>query len=326
MASTKRGGLFAAILQVVFALPFVAAGLLVLWLGVSGQAKGAGAPAAIIFGVVFAGVPAFIAIRALRGQRSSESQATLQRPGVILPAPALVVDYRSPGRTSMPAGALYAGVLQSAPLPKMTTHPGRTLPVALDLGKSSDNPTAGLILSIVWLLCTTPFFVGALLAKSWLVTAFLGLFVLVGLVILFFTIRKLVSRTKLPRVEVAEEPLYLGDTLRVHLAQPGPANISRLQVDLICRERVTYTVGTTTRTEQKDVLVFPLLDDPGGLIPRGGSKTHDLEWSIPKTSPATFFAKNNNVAWLIRIRADIINFPDYDEIYEVRVLPEPPVA
>lgn len=321
MASTKRGSLPFTIFHVIFTLPFVAAGIFTAYMGVT-----TGPRSQIVFGLLFGGVPAFLVYRSIRRARNSaESLATVQAPSAPLPVATFDTDYRTAGRVRMPAGKLYAGILQSGPLPKMVTVPGRTLAATLTPSETTGASILGVVFSGVWLAFSLPAFVVCLATGQVVGAVFLSLFVLVGILIFMVTVKKLVSRAKLPTVEVAEEPLYLGDTLRVHVEQPGPVHITRLQVDLVCRESATYTVGTTTRTEKNDARVYPLLDDLGGTIARGDRQSHDLEFVIPKTDPSTFFSKNNKVAWLIRVQAAIANFPDYDETYEIRVLPEPPV-
>ncbi len=321
MAGTKQEGIFGLIYQLVFAGLFALGGITITYAWARGS-KGASP-----FGIVLLGFGIWMLLRAVRSRRSSESQAVVRSVsnhlGDVLPLPGRMADYRTSGRARPSARALYAEVLSSAPFPADATRPGRVLPFAL--GATLDiSGTVGLLAGGV-VFTAIPLMFAILLRRSAAVILPL-LLVLVGIALIMSAVRKLLSRTKLPVVEVSDEPLYLGDTLRVHVEQRGPAKVTRMQVGLSCRERATSGVGTSTRTEEHEVLCLTLLDDREIFsVASGQHKAHDLEVVVPRDAPASFRAKKNNVAWLLRVQAEITGWPDYDELYEIRVVPAPPL-
>lgn len=301
-------------------MPFAGIGAFLLFSAVRDRSV---VPAA--FGLVFGGVGVRQIVAALRARRSRESEGAVFRASPTLPAiqqqPAL--DYRSASRRTQAASEVYALLLQAAPLPKLTTTPGRTLAVALGAAPPKDSVFL-LAFGVVWTGFTLPVLVGLLARGMWAGAAFLSLFFAVGLVVACAAIGKLLSRLALPRVEVSEEPVYLGDELRVHVEQRGPARITRLRVDLQCQECATCIVGDETRTEVCEVFERELLDDPGRTLRLGEQWPHDLTVTLPADAPHSFWSKHNAISWSVRVRAEIAGWPDYDELFELRALPRIP--
>lgn len=314
----SRSGPVATVFRIVFALPFLAGGVV----GVVAAIQH-GAVSSLIFGAIFIAAGGWQIVAALRARATAESKAKPMTAASLVGAIApLVADYRTAGRRERSAAEVYAPILsdRSQPLPAVKTSRGTTLPVRLGLAPS--RAAFMIAFCVFWNGISVPFFVGSIVAKAWPVAAFLSIFVIAGIAMVYGTAHKLLARMKVPRVEVSEEPVFLGDVLRVRVDQRGPATIARLQVDLLCRERVSYTVGTDTRTEEHDAFHVELLcADERRRLGFGESWTHDLETTIPPSAPHSFASANNAIAWLVRVRADIAGWPDYDETYELRVLP-----
>ena len=321
VSSDERPSVFFTVLRVIFLIPFVAIGLVSL-AGSVVQAKLS--PAGLAFGAMFFGLGAWQIVVAIRRHRVAHARPmTLASPGLATKRPPGVADYRSSaGPEVLSAAELYAPVMLTAPLPVVRSSPGKSLPIAL--GRSGPRDTwFAVVFSIVWLCLTVPFMAGFLVAEVWLAAAFLSIFVVVGVAVAVTSVRKLLSQLKLPRVEVSEEPVFLGDVLRVNVTQPGRATIARLQVDLVVREIARSTVGTDTRTETHDVWTTSLVDEAKHTVASGDLWANEASVVLPKELPPSFASKNNAVSWLLRVRADITHWPDYDETYELRVLPKP---
>ena len=315
----KRSGLGGIIFRLVFMLPFIGFGAL----GFSTAVAHHQVAGALISGV-FGGVGVWQFVKTLRELRSPESELTKYKGSVALSdiRQPLAVDYRSSARGTQRAGEVYAPILATAPLPRIKKAPGRVLPARLSMTSPYEG-IAILVFAIVWSLGALPGFVVALTTLHIGVIAFATPFAAMGVGLLWMSIRKVSSRAKRPQLEVSEEPIFSGEELGVHFEQRGPMFITRLRVHLVCRERVTYGVGTTQTTEEKDVLEEAILDENAIAVARGEICQRDFTAMIPRGAASSFASEHNQLQWLIRVRADISGWPDFDERYEFRVLPRP---
>ena len=321
VSSDERPSVFSTVVRVIFLVPFVLIGLVAI-AGAAVQPK-LSLPA-LAFGAMFFGLGTWQIVAAVRRHRVAHARPmTVVSPGLAAKRPPGTADYRSSaGPEVLSAAELYAPVMLTAPLPVVRSSAGKSLPIAL--GRSGPRDTwFAVVFSTVWLVLVVPFFAGFLVAEVWLAAAFLSIFVLVGVAVAVTSVRKLLSQLKLPRVEVSEEPVFLGDVLRVNVTQPGRATIARLQVDLVVREIARCTVGTDTRTEIHDVWTTSLLDEAKRTVASGELWANEASVVLPKELPPSFASKNNAISWVLRVRADITHWPDYDETYELRVLPKP---
>jgi hypothetical protein len=44
--------------------------------------------------------------------------------------------------------------------------------------------------------------------------------------------------------------------------------------------------------------------------------------AIPSEAMHTFIADNNKLQWFVRVHVDIVDWPDLEENYEIRVMPQ----
>jgi hypothetical protein len=315
--SEKRAGPWAVIWRTVFASPFLLFGLGSIGSGISSRSFGP-----IVFGVLFAGAGAFVVYTGIRDMRSAESRGTFM-PGAVTRAPlgpAAFGGYRAAGSTRTPTALeVYGAQLAFLPLAKLKPVRGRTHAYAL--GRRDAHGGWGLLVfAIVWNSMTWPFFIGAVAAKS-LVALFLLIFVTVGTVMLWVSLKRILALRKVVALEIDAEPAYLGDMLGLHLAQRGPVRINSLTAALVCTEHVTYRVGTDTRTEEREVYREELLDEVAVHVARGETWTRQLHVKLPD-GPPSFRSSNNEVAWTIAIKSDIDGWPDYAEAFVFRALPK----
>jgi len=327
------------VIRVLFAAPFLLVGTISSVFALKGCVEGdakAGS-ATLPFGVIFFVVGAFLLRSALRGPRSPEALASRRQEQQqqqqqqqrrvssegVLPPPPFVAGYRQASPAGQSARERYGAALEAAPMQKLGLRKGRVLAHEISLSQQ-ESMFFRLGFAVIWNLATFPFLVAAVKAGSLLVALFLGLFVAVGALVLYAFVRQALGRRRLPRVEVDAEPAFLGDELRVHVEQRGPARITRYRVGVRCREIVRYTVGTSTRTETHDVLDVVLFDDAGGpALGVGESKTHDLHFRLPADAPPSFESHSNQILWTVEVLAEIRGWPDYSEGFAFRALPRP---
>lgn len=312
----KRSGPLATLYGIAFGAVFAGVGVLAFVAGVREGKAGAA-----ILAFPFLGVGLWQIVRTMRERRSAESQALTGASASLADVvPPLVLDYRTPGARSRTAAELYAPVLAIAPLPRMVTEPGVVL--ARALAKPSKGTVAGIVGMTIWNTVTLSVFIGAIAVKAVGFAVFMAAFVAVGGLITVLTVSDLLGRMKLPRVEVSEEPAYLGDEIDIRVEQRGPVQVNRLLVELVCRESVTYSVGTTTRDEHNDVYTRSLVDEVARNVARGERWPLQVRARLPPDLPHSFTSKRNAIRWLVRVRADIAGWPDYDEAFELRALPK----
>lgn len=322
----KVGDLERVLGNALFALPFIGVGLVALLLSlreiVDGPTgKATGSPwVRVLVGAVFTIAGGTMLVRAFFKGRSPEAavEVTASPAG----APPTTSTYRAAPNAET-ALAFYRPILDVAPLPKLKTQPGRALPVMLSF--ASPREGLGLVaFGTFWTAALTPFLFAVRTTRSTFLALFLVPFFVAGAVLITIGARKILSHLKLPRVEVSSEPVFLGDALDVLVEHRGPIAITSLKVDLACVEEVRYTIGTDTRTEEHEVLRRPVLDEPGERVARGDRWTRRATVMLPDDAPHSFRSKHNALSWKLLVRVVIAGWPDYDESYEIRVLPRVP--
>lgn len=314
---SKRAGPFATLFQILVTVPFAAAGI-----GSIAQAVRSGRLGGVIPGALFTAAAGWMFVRAIRARRSSESRSLGGVSATIADVVApVVLDYRTAAAPSRTAAQIYAPLLLTAPLPRIRTKPGLVLARMLP-PPSVANVFGLLFAAVFWNLVTLPFVVVAILERSFGLAAFVSIFVAVGIFLAVFAAKGILARAKLARVELSEEPVFVGDEVTIHVEQRGKAQVNRFEVDLVCRETVTFTVGTDTRSEDHDVFAQSLVDAGPVALARGERWPHQVTVRLPSNLPGTFRSARNAIRWLVRVRADIAGWPDYDELYELRVLPK----
>lgn len=147
----------------------------------------------------------------------------------------------------------------------------------------------------------------------------LGLFALVGLLMIYGTIRQfLVLFNPRPRLTLSPGSLKLGEVAYLQWRITGATGgARRLQVTLEGKEEIRYRRGTDTFTEIKPFHTFPLVDSTDSYQMLSGSTS----FSVPADTLPTFASENNKVYWTIKAQLDIANWPDSDEEFEILVRP-----
>jgi hypothetical protein len=151
------------------------------------------------------------------------------------------------------------------------------------------------------------------------VKAFLGLFGIVGLLLVWAVFHQLLALFN-PRVRLTASALRipLGGTLRLDWLVEGRARkLGRLRIVLEGQEKATYRRGTDTSTDTHVFAKLPLLDstDPGEFA------TGQTDFTVPATLMHTFEATNNKVQWRLLVQGEIPRWPDLSDEYVVTILP-----
>ncbi len=150
--------------------------------------------------------------------------------------------------------------------------------------------------------------------------AFLALFALIGLFILYGAIRQfLVLFNPRPKLTLSPGSLPLGGTVYLQWRlSGGTGGVRRLKVTLEGREEAQYRQGTSTRTDKEVFAVMPLVDTTDPYLMANGSTS----FTVPESTLPSFRSEHNKIVWTIKAELEIANWPDSEEEFEVLVRPE----
>lgn len=151
------------------------------------------------------------------------------------------------------------------------------------------------------------------------VVAFLALFALIGLLLIYGMFRQfLVLFNPRPRLTLSPASLRLGETAYLQWRLTGATGgARRLQVTLEGKEEVRYRRGTDTHTETKPFATLPIVDSSDSYQMLSGSTS----FAVPADSLPSFASENNKVFWTLKAQLEIANWPDSDEEFEILVRP-----
>jgi hypothetical protein len=155
--------------------------------------------------------------------------------------------------------------------------------------------------------------------------AFISLFVLIGLVMLAAGLWRYFSRLRLstPNLMISSTELRVGEQFNLEYQQTfkTASEVARASVSLMMQEAATYTRGTSTYTERHKEIV-ETYEIPGRRFEAGEVLRQSFSMAIPAEAMHTFIAQNNKIQWFINVHVDLLNWPDLEEDYEIRVLAE----
>lgn len=150
-------------------------------------------------------------------------------------------------------------------------------------------------------------------------------FVLIGLLLLGFSLAPLMARAKVaaPQALISQHPLRVGEkftfTFRLRLKQP--TEVQRVRLQWVFRETAIYQRGTETYTETYERLVEGE-EYPASSVRLGDTLHLERSFQVPVDGMHTFIAPHNKLQWFLKVQAEISRWPDFKEEYEVTVLPE----
>ena len=150
-------------------------------------------------------------------------------------------------------------------------------------------------------------------------TAFISLFVVIGLLIGFGAIRQFLVLFN-PRVKItlSSGSLRIGEPAYLQWNIAGrAARVSRLAMVLEGREEARYRKGTDTYTDRSVFATVPIVDTSHAFeIPAGSAS-----FSVPAGTLPSFSATNNKIVWQLKVTCDIPGWPDSEDDYEIAVRP-----
>jgi hypothetical protein len=162
--------------------------------------------------------------------------------------------------------------------------------------------------------------------KSWragepngCLTAFLIPFVLVGLALVYGTLRQfLVLFNPRPRFTMSPGVLTTGGSAYLDWSFAGRSGrVKRLTVVLEGREEARYRRGTNTYTDKNTFASMTVIDAAEPYTIASGSTS----FSVPVDTVPTFKAEHNKILWQLKVSCEIPGWPDSEDEYEVLVRP-----
>ena len=140
--------------------------------------------------------------------------------------------------------------------------------------------------------------------------------------------QKFTALMDLPVVFASSDRLHPSDTLTVDYTQhfKQDSEIEALQLQLICQEWVRYTEGTSTYTDTRDIVVS---EDWREGVPVTAAVDYEETFTLPVPADAMHTwteANNNKIRWKVRLVLDMPGERDYQDDYDMIVLPEGPDA
>jgi hypothetical protein len=232
----------------------------------------------------------------------------------------------SPERAATSAPAIWDAVEAWPTIPTMDATPGRWLRYRL---ASSTHPWVFLVImlgaALFWNGIVSIFLVhmidGHRQGKpEWFLTVFLIPFVLIGLVliavVLFAGVQLVTSLVVgAVRVEIADHSMRPGRSYEFVVEQSGRFRLGRVSLVLACTESATYTQGTDTRTENKEVTKEEVAQ--AEAMPREGLRG---KLTVPGDAMHSFASAHNKITWTLRFKGRVGILP-FESEYPVRVLP-----
>ena len=129
-----------------------------------------------------------------------------------------------------------------------------------------------------------------------------GLFAYMGIAWFFVSIKKFIfHRIGKSEVEMEFQPFTIGQVGKILVSQHGPLNVDQYTISLRCRELTTFTEGTDTRTDSKEVFRQLLFEEKSPIINGLEPYRNILNFTIRDGAPASFKAEHNEIRWDILV-------------------------
>ncbi len=154
---------------------------------------------------------------------------------------------------------------------------------------------------------------------EWFLCFFSIPFVLIGLLMLYALVYSLLALFN-PRPVVGVRPgkIPLGEIMTLRWRFTGQAtSIRQLKIELIGKEKATYSRGTRTYSDEEIFATRTILDSTSPLEISSG----EMPWTLPADSMHSFKSEHNEIIWAIRFEGDIAWWPNINETYPIQVEP-----
>lgn len=156
---------------------------------------------------------------------------------------------------------------------------------------------------------------------DWFQTVFLIPFVVIGLGALGFVLFSLVRfiatvMAGTVQFEVSNHPLTPGDSCQFLIEQSGLFSITDMQLKLKCIESATYSAGTSTSTDTREVFQQSIEDVES--TETSGVRGH---LTVPREAMHSFEADHNKITWKLHVNGKVAGFLPYRNEFPVIVYP-----
>jgi hypothetical protein len=224
------------------------------------------------------------------------------------------------------SGGEYPGVPPEADL---TNSPGTRLAYRLPLSASAGWALAVLLLAaVVWNGMVAAFMIVDIRSHlagnpDWLLTALNVPFLLIGLGLAWFAVRRLLVTAGVgpTLVEISAHPLRPAGQYEVFLSQTGRLKVNSLKLLLVCQEQATYQQGTNTRTEMAPVYEQEIFAREQFEIEQDAPLEVAAEMRVPARAMHSFKSGHNQIAWKLIVRGDVVGWPNYQREFPLLVYP-----
>jgi hypothetical protein len=193
-------------------------------------------------------------------------------------------------------------------------------------GKGATGPLA--VVGAIFALAGLAVMAGAIADSDAPIFAviFPGIFVAVGLGLLFAALRNKFASRKLGKVNLTVLPLEVGPGQEVachlHFVPKSTVHLNHIKLILSCSEVVVSGSGTNRTTHRKELHRQEKNLVSGRDLRRGMPFDQDTTFSLPQRGPLSFAASDNDLIWQVRCEIDIDKWPDWTKELPFVVWPQ----
>jgi hypothetical protein len=112
-------------------------------------------------------------------------------------------------------------------------------------------------------------------------------------------------RAAAPRIEISNHPLYAGSTCEACVCQRGSLSVASICVRLVCAESVSYTDGTVTRSERKEVYDRKIWRNDEFQITEDAPLAERFPISLPAGAMHSFQSAHNWITWKLVVEENV---------------------
>lgn len=211
----------------------------------------------------------------------------------------------------------------------ITNSPGTNLAFRLPAMASSTWALAFMLSAcLVWNGTVGVFLAGAVKGHlagnpDWLLTAFIVPFVVIGLWLAYFLVRRLLVTSAIgpTLVEISAQPLRPGESYRLFLSQTGRLKMKSIEALLVCEEEATFCHGTNTRTETMRIYEQQFYHRDAFEVRQGLPFEVQCEFEVPQGAMHSFKAGHNEVNWRVVVKGDVKGWRAYERSFPLVVQP-----
>jgi len=213
-------------------------------------------------------------------------------------------------------------------IPSGIQQPGEHLPYRLPvLGTPSRALMGWLAAALFWngsvmALALAVYYSGKF---DWSFSLFLIPCLMIGLTLVAAFFRQWMVTTAIGQtvVEISDFPLICGQRYRVYLKQTGWLKMNWLEMLIVCEEEATFQHGTNTRRETRRIWQKTLVRHEKFDILHSVPFEIEKEIEIPSGMMHSFRSPHNEVRWRLCVRGSAQDWPVFERIFPLVVLPEP---